>query len=95
MCLDADFENKIALFKDSFDSLPVKTVTPKIHAILYHVPEFCSEHQKALGFFSEQASESVHSKFNDVWQKYKVAKDHPQYNMQLFKAVTEFNSYRI
>ena len=93
--LHDDFQKKIATFKDAFDALPIKTITPKIHAIFHHVPEFCQEHQIGLGLHSEQASEAVHSKFNDVWKRYKVSKNNPEYMNQLYRAVAEFNSDRI
>lgn len=37
--------------------------TPKVHAVFFHVIDFCSKTQKGLSFFSEQAIESVHSDF--------------------------------
>lgn len=95
MALDDDFEVKIVNFKEAFDSLPIKSVTPKIHAIFHHVPEFCRDHQVALGFHSEQASEAVHSKFTETWIRYKVSSTNPKYKSQLLRAVAEFNSYRI
>ena len=93
--LDVDFEEKIIDFQTKFDFLPYKNVTPKMHAIFHHVPEFCIAHGTGLGIHSEQASEAVHSKFNQVWTRYKVSAVHPEYNAQLFRAVTEFNSDRI
>lgn len=95
MILHNDFEDKIVIFKDTYDALPIKTITPKIHAIIHHVPEFCQEHQTGLGVHSEQASEAVHSKFKEVWKHYKVPKNNPIYMKQLYRAVTQFNSDRI
>ena len=95
MTLHDDYVDKIVIFKDAYDALPTKTITPKIHAIIHHVPEFCQEHQTSLGVYSEQASEAVHSEFNDFWKRYKVSKNNPNYKTQLYRAVTEFNSDRI
>ena len=60
--LDPDSPIFIGALKKSFMDLEV-SVTPKIHAVFYHVSEFCSKHLKGLGFYSEQAMESVHFDF--------------------------------
>lgn len=40
------------------------SVTPKVHAVKWHLPEIISMHGAAAGFYSEQASEQVHHAFN-------------------------------
>lgn len=55
--LKPNFEKHIIDFKNSFLGLGV-SVRPKIHAVFYHVAEFCNRHEKALGFYSEQAMEA-------------------------------------
>ena len=52
--LEKSFEDDIDEFKDAY----VKTgmsVTTKIHIIFEHVKDFCLEHNKGLGHYSEQA----------------------------------------
>lgn len=89
--LDPDFIEKIVAFKDSYLQLNLR-ITPKVHAVFFHVPEFCEEMQKGLGFYSEQAMESVHADFKSVWNKYKVSKDHPLYANRMHRSVCEYNS---
>lgn len=91
MKLDPDFKQIITNFKQSYLDLEI-SITPKVHAVFFHVPDFCDEKQAGLGFYSEQAMESVHSDFKHVWNKYKVAKDHPDYDEKLYRAICEYNS---
>ena len=89
--LDPNYIELIRQFRDNYLSLQL-SVTPKIHAIFFHVEEFCSTHEKGLGCFSEQSFEAAHSLFQTVWMKYKVPNNHHRYGEQLFRAVCEFNS---
>jgi hypothetical protein len=65
-CFGKDLDHKyikiIETFKNDFLVLN-SSVTPKLHAIFFHIPQFCEKEQKGLGFFCEQASEAVHSDF--------------------------------
>ena len=65
--LHGTFEDDIQAFRESFMDLDL-SVTPKVHALIFHVPEFCRRRGTGLGVFSEQASESVHYKFNHTWE---------------------------
>lgn len=87
-----DFQEKIAEFETSFLDLGIG-ITPKVHILLRHVPEFCWRHEKALGRFSEQASESVHVALKEFWKKRKVSDlSNPRYEQSLRQTVVEFNS---
>ena len=88
------FEDDILAFKESYLDLHI-AVTPKVHAVLFHVPEFCRRRATGLGIFSEQASESVHHQFKKTWEKYKVAMEHETHGSQLFRALADFNSSRM
>lgn len=68
--------------------------TPKIHILLYHVPEFISMTGKPLGIFSEQASESVHFAFNEHAESYKINYRKDNVGSKLLRAVCTFNSLR-
>ena len=92
--LNSNSKEKIAAFKKSYLALEI-SVTPKVHAVFFHIEDFCDRTQKGLGFFSEQAMESVHYDFNQVWLKYKVAREHPDYANRLRRAVCEYNSIHI
>lgn len=92
--LRPNYKSAIADFRRSYLAL-LKAVTPKMHAIFFHVEEFCGSTGNALGFYSEQAVESVHHDFNETWKKYKVLNSHPDYNKILFRAVCEYNSHHL
>ena len=88
--LSADFEDRIHEFRHAFNALEIN-VTPKIHAVFHHIPQFCLKYATGLGRHSEQASESVHAHFKSTWAKYKVNQSHPDYAARLLRAVKEFN----
>lgn len=88
--LHPDFNTIIIVFKESYLELNI-SVTPKVHAIFYHVLDFCTAKQCGLGFFSEQAIESVHSDFKNIWTKYKVSPSHSDYPRRLNRALCEYN----
>ena len=60
--LSPDFEKKIQVFKSNYLRLAV-SVTLKVHAVFYHVPQFLKHHKTGLGIYSEQATEALHSNF--------------------------------
>ena len=66
MSLDQDFAQHIQNFRDSCDHLPI-SITPKLHILFVHVPEFINRKNLPLGVFSEQASETVHQDFQKFW----------------------------
>lgn len=69
MILDSNFVSYINNFKKSYLALNI-SVTLKVHAVFFHVTQFCSKHNKALGFYSEQAIESTHFEFKSIWDGY-------------------------
>lgn len=96
-CFGSDLSNEfiehIHDFKEKYLSLVdmrYVNVTPKVHAIFHHVPEFCLKFG-ALGRHSEQASESVHADFKKTFSKYKIGKHHNEYDKYLLKAVCDYN----
>lgn len=92
--LDPQYITYINNFKKSYLDLDI-SVTPKVHSVFFHIEEFCSKHHKGLGWYSEQAMESVHYEFKKVWEKHKVQETHQQYSKHLLKAVCGFNSSHI
>lgn len=86
-----DYVRKITTFKESFEDLGIN-ITPKLHAIFFHIKDFCSRHPSGLGNWSEQSFESVHQDFHHTWMKYKVPDQHEKFPEQLLRAVTEYNS---
>lgn len=89
-----DYKQKIASFKESYIALNI-SVTPKVHAVFFHIQDFCDRTQMGLGVFSEQAMKSVHFDFNSVCQKYKLSPDHPEYSSKLLRAICEYNSLHV
>lgn len=94
--LDPQYISYISKFKQSYLDLGLGVnVTPKVHSVFFHVEEFCSQKQEALGFYCEQSIKSAHFEFSKFWNKYKVNQNHPQYSHHLLKAVCEFNSLHV
>ena len=82
--LDANFVENIKLFKAAYMRLQIN-VTPKVHAVFYHIEEFCTRNQFGLGLgpYSEQTSESIHHDFKLTWKNFAIKDtDHPQYANQ-------------
>ena len=97
MDLDPAFEQYIEDFKDMYLTLSI-SVTPKVHILFKHVPDFCKKHGRSLGWYSEQALESCHHDFlRNCWEKqgYKRSIGHPDYAKNLTAAVISYSSKRV
>lgn len=88
------FKNDIKLFKVAYEALQI-SVTPKVHIIFEHVPQFCEEKNCGLGKFSEQASESVHADFKKTWIHYAIPQSHEHFDEHLLQAVIKYNSLHL
>ena len=87
--LKPSFEKSIENFKNNY-LLSGISVTPKIHAIFFHVLDFCNENNCRLGFYSEQAVESIHHKFKKLRSNYMVKKrENPKYDESIQPVVAE------
>ena len=71
--LSPNYKDQINFFRRSYKNLKI-SVTPKIHAVLFHIIEFCDSKGMGLSPRSEQASESVHHDFKQKWKNltYKI-----------------------
>jgi hypothetical protein len=78
-------------FRSSFAELEIAP-TPKVHAVIHHVGEFCRLKKRGLGPWSEQTSESLHFDFLQLWQHYKISESHLDYPARLLSAVRVYNS---
>ena len=92
--LHPDFRRFIDDFRRAYkdSGLPV---TPKLHMVFYHLPEFCDRTNGALGIWSGQASEAAHSDFKVTLLKYKVNLINSRYPERLLHAVCEYNSLHL
>ena len=63
MTLNTVYVQHIKDFKSSYLQLLI-SINPKAHAEFYHVPEFIALKGTALGIFSEQSTEALHSTFS-------------------------------
>ena len=72
------------------------SVTPKVHAVMYHVADFCNLKGMGLAPWSEQTSKSLHRDFTMIWNTFKVKNtDHPEYGRRLLQAVSMYNSQHL
>ena len=97
MSLEPEYTSNIELFKDMYLDLGI-SVTPKVHILITHVPDFCMKHGRSLGWYSEQALESCHYDFlRNTWEKqgYKRQLGHPDYAKSLLAAVIAYSSKHI
>ena len=62
MVLDQKYNAYINIFKDIYKDLGI-SVTPKVHILINHVPEFLKKHNRSLGWYSEQTLGSIHYDF--------------------------------
>ena len=96
MTLRDNYENHIHDFTVAFMDLNI-TVTLKVHMVLAHVSEFVNKFG-ALGWYSEQTTESSHSDFKkNTYEKHNFQRPigSPKYAQNLLKAVVVHNSTRI
>ena len=92
--LDRNFKNFITAFELSYKDLDIN-ITPKVHAVIFHVTDFCEKNQVGLATYSEQAMEAVHHDFKNMWGKNKVSNSHPDYAKKLLRAVCKYNSLHL
>ena len=89
------FQCKIATFTRDYMKLGI-SVTPEVHAVIFHIAEFCEMTGQGLGPWSEQTGESIHHDFKETWKRYKVNNtDHDIYGENLLKAVCAYNSQHL
>lgn len=91
--LDENYQVKIVDFHQAILKNKIN-FTPKLHACIYHIPEFISMKQKPLGFYSEQASESVHFAYAKHSENYKITQKSGDYDQKFLRSVTTFNALR-
>ena len=91
-----NYEELIKIFTTAFMELGI-SVTLKVHVVMAHIGKFCDKFG-ALGWFSEQATESSHSDFkHNTWEKHKLQRQigHHDYSENLLRAMIMHNSTRV
>ena len=93
--LALDYLDKINKFRIDYLKLGI-SVTPKVHAVFFHIEDFCEYSGMALGDFSEQTAESLHKEFEKCWENFYVKDfDNPKYPERFLSAVKVFNSLHL
>ena len=98
MNINDNWQEALMNFKYAYNEIPNITKPLKLHILFNHVEEFILKYGsgKGLGFYSEQTGESIHQKFAQLFNKYKMKNiESEQYGPRLKKAVVEFSSTRI
>lgn len=90
--LDPHFASKIQAFRASYLSLQGVSVTPKVHAVFFHVEDVILLKKESLGKYSEHATEALHHSFKYHWERYKKPNNHPEYAKWLKTCMVDFNS---
>ena len=96
------YEDAIHQFSLDFRKLD-RDPTVKVHILEAHIIPFLERQKdfgfegKGLGYWAEQASESVHYDWKHLWvdRKYIRELDHPDYSSQLKKCGDTYNSRHI
>ncbi len=71
----------------------LRNISSDTCSLIWQHDNTCKMSNKGLGFYSDQASETVHGDFNRLWTNYKVSSfENPRYKEQLLKAVQMYNS---
>lgn len=100
MVLEPSFKESIEESRSAYLALG-ETVSPKVYGLIVHNPEFLDSMQtkypgKGLGFWSDQASESVHYSFKGFWEKgnttSSVNKDYPRKVLKVLESLIVYNS---
>ena len=94
------FESKFIIkeiyaFETAFMKLNI-SVTPKVHAVFEHLPEFLNLGYGPLGYYSEQATEASHYDFTPVWNNFASNPTKlEQVGRQHLNAVNKYNSLHV
>ena len=95
------YQESIIKFSEAYRSLDIDgmTITPKIHIIEHHITDFLNikeENNRGLGWFSEQAFESMHHDMQKEWNRVKISDiTHPDFGRKLLNFVVSYNAKHI
>ena len=63
--LQRGFEESIKIFENAYLNIDI-TITTATHNVFVHLAQFCKLNNSSLAYFSEQASQTVHSDFQAI-----------------------------
>ena len=94
------YQQAIGNFSVLFRNTGIANIPVKVHILEAHTVDFLERQEafgnggKGLGWWSEQASESVHSDWKKLWIERKYVRDiyHPDYDQQLLRCGNKYNS---
>ena len=92
--LEPDYECEIEKFRAKYVTLPEEyaIVTLKFHVLFCHVSEWCKVSKRGLGMVSEQALETLHSKFATANQHKIKNPDSEKWSANSLRSVLEWNA---
>ena len=98
-----DWVQDIHNFCTSYRALPGISYPPKFHLVEGHLQQFLERRWAqdksyegfGCGYWSEQPFESVHEKFDNFWDNYKVGREHEDYGKKLKDAFMSWNSRKL
>ena len=97
--LEDDYAEKITKFKDDYMLLVNDfgvSITVKAHVLFFHVAPWILKYKMPLGPVSEQASETLHSKWKNFIRFRNVSNSNSSnFAKNLLKIIVEFASYNI
>ena len=85
------YETHIKNFAYAYNQISGLRVTPKVHTIIHHVPQFLGHRNEGLGSFSEHAFEAIHYSFNDFYENFKQS----DVALRLSSAVCSYNAKNV
>lgn len=92
---DVDHKALANTYREKYLALNI-SVTPKAHAVMFHVVEFMDIVEDSLGIYAEQACETLHSKWEKTWRWFGVRNpDHWDYCRKLGRAMADFSGKRL
>ena len=68
------------------------SITPKIHISYFHVKKWCMDNKIGLGIHTEGPHESIHTRFDTIWERRKVRISNPRFPEVLRKSAAYLNS---
>ena len=71
-CAESNTDKFLAKYRDMFPECPI---TPKMHILQQHVPEWMKRWHVGLGLHGEQGGEALHNKFNQLQRQYASIRD--------------------